>query len=64
MTDRIEDAWVDYEFNKMVDPVARYTSTERDAFRAGWKLGQRRNHPVYKESVWVTAPVAPDEDPE
>lgn len=62
--DKIEQAWTDYTFDKMIDPVSRYTSTERDAFAAGWKASQKRNHPAFRESVWISAPVLPDEDPE
>ncbi len=65
MTDRIEDAWTEYQFGKMIDPVHRYEHDDKEIFRAGWTASQKRNHPAFKESVWVTAPVAPEEvDPE
>ena len=44
--------------------VHRYEHDDKEIFRAGWVASQKRNHPAFKESVWVTAPVAPDEDPE
>lgn len=65
MSDRIEDAWTEYQFGKMIDPVHRYEHDDKEIFRAGWLASQKRNHPAFKESVWVTAPVAPEEvDPE
>ena len=65
MSDKIEDAWTEYQFGKMIDPVHRYEHDDKEIFRAGWIASQKRNHPAYKESVWVTAPVAPEEvDPE
>lgn len=64
MSDRIEEAFAEYKLNKMIDPATRYTSNEKDIFRAGWSASQKRVAPVAKESVWVNAPVAPDEDPE
>lgn len=63
--DRIEEAWTEYQFGKMIDPVHRYEHNDKEIFRAGWLASQKRNHPAFKESVWVTAPVAPEEvDPE
>lgn len=65
MSDKIEDAWTEYQFGKMIDPVHRYEHDDKEIFRAGWIASQKRNHPAFKESVWVTAPVAPEEvDPE
>lgn len=65
MSDRMDEAWTEYQFGKMVDPVHRYEHDDKAIFRAGWIAAQKRNHPAYKESVWVTAPVAPEEvDPE
>lgn len=64
MSDKIEDAWTEYQFGKMIDPVHRYEHDDKEIFRAGWVASQKRNHPAFKESVWVTAPVAPDDDPE
>lgn len=63
--DKIEEAWTEYQFGKMIDPVHRYEHNDKEIFRAGWLASQKRNHPAFKESVWVTAPVAPEEvDPE
>ena len=64
MSDRIEDAYTEYKLNKMIDPATRYTSDEKDTFRAGWSASQKRVAPVAKESVWVNAPAAPEDDPE
>jgi len=33
-------------------------------FAAGWSASQKRPTSTVKESVWVHAPVAPDDDPE
>jgi hypothetical protein len=64
MIDPIEAAWTEYQFGKMIDPVHRYEHDDREIFRAGWLAAQKKNHPAYKESVWVSAPIAPDDDPE
>ena len=64
MTDRIEEAYTEYQFNKMVDPATRYTNDGRDVFRAGWAASQKKEAPRVRESVWIAAPVAPDDDPE
>jgi hypothetical protein len=64
MIDKIEEAYTEYQFNKMVDPATRYTHDDRDVFRAGWSASQKRPSNKVKESVWVHAPVAPDDDPE
>ena len=65
MSEKIEEAWTEYQFGKMIDPVHRYEHDDKAIFTAGWLASQKRNHPAYKESVWVTAPVAPEEvDPE
>lgn len=64
MNNRVEEAWVEYKFGKMVDPVHRYEHDEMAIFEAGWKASQKRNHPVYKQSVWVQVPVDMEDDPE
>jgi hypothetical protein len=64
MTNRLEEAWTEYQFGKMIDPVHRYEHDDMAIFRAGWEASQKRNHPAFKESIWVHAPVAPDDDPE
>lgn len=65
MKDRVEEAWIDYQFGKMIDPVHRYEHDDKEIFIAGWAAAQKRNHPAYKASVWISAPEAPDEvDPE
>lgn len=64
MSNRVEEAWTEYQFGKMVDPVHRYEHDDRAIFRAGWEAGQKKPTSTLKESVWVTVPVAPDVDPE
>jgi len=65
VSDKIEDAWTEYQFGKMIDPVHRYEHDDKAIFTAGWLASQKRNHPAFKESVWVAAPMAPEEvDPE
>lgn len=64
MTDPIEEAFRDFQVDTLTDPVKRYTHDDKEVFRAGWMASQKRNHPAYKQSVWVSAPVAPDDDPE
>jgi hypothetical protein len=64
MSDRIEEAWTEYQFGNMIDPVHRYEHDDKSIFRAGWEAGQKKPTPRVKESVWVHAPIAPDEDPE
>jgi len=61
--DSIEQAWTEYQFAKMVDPATRYDHDDRAIFRAGWIAAQKKPTPV-RESIWVSAPVAPDDDPE
>jgi len=61
---KIDEAWDDFRADLMTDPVTRYAHTERDVFNAGWKAAQRRNPTAVKQSVWVNAPTAPDDDPE
>jgi hypothetical protein len=64
MSDKIDNAYTEYQFDKMIDPATRYTNDGRDVFRAGWAAGQRKDTPRVKESVWIAAPVAEDDDPE
>jgi hypothetical protein len=64
MNNRTEEAWTEYQFSKMIDPVHRYEHDDRAIFQAGWEAAQKKPAPMQRESVWVTAPVAPDEDPE
>ena len=64
MTNRIEEAYTEYKFNKMVDPATRYTHDDRDVFRAGWSASQKKETNFVKESVWVHVPVAPEDDTE
>jgi hypothetical protein len=64
MSGRIEEAWTEYQFGKMVDPVHRYEHDDKAIFRAGWEAGQKKPTPTLKESVWVQVPIAPDVDPE
>ena len=64
MTDRVEEAWTEYQFGKMVDPATRYEHDDKAIFRAGWIASQKKPSTAVKESVWIHAPVAPDDDPE
>lgn len=60
----MNEAWTEYQFGKMVDPVHRYEHDDKAIFAAGWKASQKKNHPAYKESVWVSVPAPVDDDPE
>lgn len=64
LSKRIEEAWTEYQFGKMVDPVHRYEHDDKAIFRAGWEAGQKKPVPTLKESVWVSVPIAADDDPE
>lgn len=64
MNNRMEEAWVEYQFDKMVDPAHRYDRDAMAIFEAGWKASQKKNHPAYKQSVWVSVPTPVDDDPE
>jgi hypothetical protein len=61
---KIEQAWTEYQFSKMIDPVHRYEHDDRAIFEAGWQAGQKKPHTNTKESVWVSVPIAIDDDPE
>jgi hypothetical protein len=64
MSDRMEEAWTEYQFGKMIDPVHRYEHDDKAIFAAGWKASQRRKHPAGKQSIWVSAPAEPIDNPE
>jgi len=64
MIDRIKEAYTEYQLDKMVDPAKRYMHDDQEIFRAGWSASQKRPSISAKESVWIHAPVAPDDDPE
>lgn len=64
MIDKIQEAYTEYQSDKMVDPATRYTHDDQEIFRAGWVAAQKKNFSQVRQSVWVTAPVAPDDDPE
>lgn len=59
-----EDAWNTYRVDKMTDPAKRYIHDDREIFEAGWVAAQKRHTGNFKESVWVAAPPAPEDDPE
>jgi len=60
----LDEAWLDYRADTLVDPARRYIHDDRAIFEAGWSAAQKR-HPVpSKESVWVSVPSSPDTDPE
>ena len=64
MNKRVEEAWTEYQFGKMIDPVHRYEHDDRAIFTAGWEAAQKKPTNNQKESVWVSVPIAPDVDPE
>ena len=64
MSKRVEEAWTEYQFGKMIDPVHRYEHDDKAIFTAGWEAAQKKPTTAQKESVWVTVPIAPDIDPE
>ena len=59
-----EEAWNQYRVDKLTDPARRYIKDEREIFEAGWRAAQKRHPAPYKESVWIAAPNASEEDPE
>tara|TARA_R110000796_G_scaffold125868_1_gene240432 strand:+ start:699 stop:893 length:195 start_codon:yes stop_codon:yes gene_type:complete len=64
MSDKIEEAWLDYQADSLTDPMHRYEHNHKDIFQAGWDAAQKNRVKKVRESVWVHAPVAPDDDPE
>lgn len=63
MSEQVDKAWMDYQTDALTDPMYRYSHDHKAIFRAGYQASQKKYVGI-KESVWVTAPVAPDEDPE
>jgi hypothetical protein len=59
----VEDAYEDFWADRITDPMRRYSSSEREIFAAGWKAATKKRAPI-RESVWFSAPVAPEDDPE
>lgn len=59
-----EAAWEDFRVDKMTDPARRYIHDDREIFEAGWLAAQKRHPAPHRESVWVSAPPAVEEDPE
>lgn len=59
----LTEAWDDFRADKMVDPAKRYIHDDQEIFIAGWRAAQSKPRSV-QESIWVSAPVAPDDDPE
>jgi hypothetical protein len=64
MPDRLEEAWTEYQFGKMIDPVHRYEHDDKALFSAGWAAGQKKPTPSHRESVWVSVPESMDVDPD
>jgi hypothetical protein len=64
VSSKSEEAWTEYQFGKMIDPVHRYEHDDRAIFTAGWEAAQKKPSAPHKESVWVSVPIAPDVDPE
>lgn len=61
---KIDEAWLDYRADTLVDPARRYIHDDKAIFEAGWNAAQKRHSVSVKESVWVNTPVADDDDPE
>lgn len=59
-----EDAWDDFHADRLTDPMRRYAADERDVFMAGWRAAEKRSSAPVRQSVWITAPNAVEEDPE
>jgi len=59
-----DEAWLDYRAEMLVDPAKRYFHDDRAIFEAGWSAAQKRLPTPVRESVWVHAPAAPEDDPE
>jgi hypothetical protein len=64
MTDPIEEAFREFQVDTLTDPVKRYTHDDKEIFRAGWVAAQKKPAPALRESVWVAAPIAPEDDPD
>jgi len=63
MSEQIESAWADYQADSLTDPMYRYSHDHKAIFLAGYAASQKKFVGV-KESVWVSVPSTPDEDPE
>lgn len=64
MIDPIEEAFRDFQADTLTDPVKRYTHDDKEVFRAGWIAAQKKPVAAARQSVWISAPVAPNDDPE
>jgi hypothetical protein len=60
----LDEAWLDYRADTLVDPAKRYLHDDRAIFEAGWSASQKRHSTPVRKSIWVTAPVADEDDPE
>jgi hypothetical protein len=60
----LDEAWLDYRTDTLVDPAKRYLHDDRAIFEAGWTAAQKRHSTPVKRSIWVAAPVAPEVDPD
>lgn len=58
------EAWLDYQADSLTDPMHRYEHNHQEIFRAGWTAAQKKTIGNIRESIWVHAPIANDEDPE
>lgn len=64
MTSKIDNLWAEYQADVLTDPQYRYSHDHKDIFTAGYNAGQRKETALTRESVWISAPVAEDDDPE
>lgn len=60
----LEEAWLDYTADTLVDPAKRYLHDDKAIFEAGWVAAQKRHSVPVRKSIWVSAPSALEEDPE
>lgn len=64
MTNKIDNLWAEYQADLLTDPQYRYSHDHKEIFKAGFNAGQRKETALTRESVWISAPVAEDDDPE
>jgi len=62
MSDKIREAFDDYQLGKMIDPATRYSSSTWETFSAGWAACEKKPSAARKESVWYMTPADLQED--
>jgi hypothetical protein len=60
----LNEAWLDYRADTLVDPAKRYLHDDRAIFEAGWSAAQKRHSTPVRKSIWVSAPSMPEDDSE